>query len=141
MYSLRRRLSLLSLALPVAAITICCSNTIATAASSPTAGASASKGRAADSLSGTWSGKYSGAYHGTFTLHWTQSGSRLIGTIKLSNPSSTPRVTGTVRGRTIRFGTVGSAAITYSGSVSGKSMSGRYQTPGGGGSWSAHKTS
>ena len=124
--SLRRRLPLLSLALPVAAaIAICCSNSIATA--------SASNVRAADSLSGTWSGKYSGAYHGTFTLHWTESGSRLSGTIKLSNPSSKPRVTGTVRGRTIRFGTV-SGGITYSGSVSGKSMSGSYQTPGGGGS-------
>jgi hypothetical protein len=137
-YSLRRRLPLLSLALPIAAITICCSNAIA--ANSPTASASASKVRAADSLSGTWAGKYSGAYHGTFTLHWTQSGSRLSGTIKLSNPSSAPRVTGTVRGRTIRFGTV-SGGITYTGSVSGKSMSGSYKTPGGGGSWSAHKTS
>jgi hypothetical protein len=142
MYSLRRRLPRVSLALPVfAAITICCGNSIATAASSPTASASASKVRSADSLSGTWSGKYGGAYHGTFTLHWTQAGSRLSGTIKLSsNPSST-RVTGTVHGGTIHLGTVGSAAITYSGSVSGKSMSGSYHTPGGGGSWSAHKTS
>jgi len=133
--SLRRRLPLLSLALPVAAaIAICCSNSIATA--------SASKVRAAaGSLSGTWSGKYGGAYHGTFILHWTQSGSRLSGTIKLSNPSSKPSIKGTVHGSTIRFGTVGGAAITYSGSVSGKSMSGSYQTPGGGGSWSAHKTS
>jgi hypothetical protein len=141
MYSLRRRLPLLSLALPVfAAITICCSNAIATAASSPTA--SVSNVRAVvGSLSGTWSGKYGGAYHGTFILHWTQSGSRLSGTIKLSNPRSKPSVTGTVRGRTIRFGTV-SGGITYSGSVSGgTSMSGSYQTPGGGGSWSAHKTS
>ena len=141
MYSLRRRLPLLSLALAVsAALTICCGNSIAAAASSPTA--SASNVRAAvGPLSGTWSGRYSGAYHGTFTLHWTQSGSQLSGTIKLSNPSSRPSITGTVRGSTIRFGTVGSAAITYSGSVSGKSMSGRYRTPGGGGSWSAHKTS
>jgi hypothetical protein len=133
--SLRRRLPLLSLALPVAAaITICCGTSIATA--------SASKGRAAaGSLSGTWSGKYGGAYHGTFILRWTQAGSRLSGTIKLSNPSSRPSIRGTVHGSTIRFGTVGGAAITYSGSVSGKSMSGSYQTPGGGGSWSAHKTS
>ena len=144
MYSLRRRLPLLSLALPVsAAITICCSSAIATAASSPTASASASKVRAAGGpLSGTWSGKYSGAYHGTFTLQWKQSGSLLSGTIKLStNPNSKPSIKGTVHGSTIRFGTVGSAAITYSGSVSGKSMSGSYHTPGGGGSWSAHKTS
>jgi hypothetical protein len=65
----------------------------------------------------------------------------LSGTITLSNPYSKPNIKGAVHGSTIRFGTVGSAAITYSGSVSGKSMSGRYQTPGGGGPWSAHKTS
>jgi hypothetical protein len=41
----------------------------------------------------------------------------------------------------ITFGTLGSSAIVYSGSVSGKSMSGSYQTPGGSGSWSAHKIS
>jgi hypothetical protein len=96
---------------------------------------------AGGSLSGTWSGKYSGAYHGTFTLQWTQSGSKLSGTIKLSTERSKLNLNGTVRGSTIRFGTVGSAAITYSGSVSGKSMSGNYHTPGGGGPWSAHKTS
>ena len=91
------------------------------------------------SLTGTWSGTYKGAYHGTFTLHWTQSNSRLIGTIKLSSVGRT-NITGTVRGSTIRFGTVGNArAITYSGSVSGTSMSGTYKTGGAGGSWSAHK--
>jgi opacity protein-like surface antigen len=143
MYSLRRRLPLLSLALPLtAALAICCGNAIAAAASASTANASASNLQAArDPLSGTWSGTYSGAYHGTFTLHWKQSGSRLSGTIKLSNPSSKPNISGAVHGTAIRFGTVGSAAITYSGSVSGKSMSGSYKTPGGGGSWSAHKTS
>ena len=98
-------------------------------------------GAASGSLSGTWSGKYGGTYHGTFTLRWTQSGSKLSGTIKLSTQSSRLGLNGTVRGTTIRFGTVGSAAITYSGSVSGKSMSGTYHAPGGGGSWSAHKTS
>lgn len=138
MCSLRRRLRLLSLALPAsAAIAVCCSSSIATAASASAAQAHASR----NPLSGTWSGRYSGAYHGSFTLHWTESGSKLTGTIKLSNPKSQPNVTGTVHRTTIRFGTVGSAAITYSGSVSGKSMSGTYQTPGGGGSWSAHKTS
>lgn len=115
---------------------------MATAASSPTS-ASASNVRAAGGpLSGTWAGTYSGTYHGTFTLHWKESGSRLSGTIKLStSPGTKPSVTGSVHGRTIRFGTVGSAAITYSGSVSGKSMSGSYHTPAGGGSWKAHKTS
>jgi hypothetical protein len=103
--------------------------------------AAATNGRlAGGSLTGTWSGTYRGAYHGTFTLHWTQVNSRLTGTIKLSSVGRT-NITGSVRGSTIRFGTVGSAnAITYSGSVSGKSMSGTYKTGGVGGSWSAHKT-
>jgi hypothetical protein len=48
-----------------------------------------------------------------------------------------------VQGDTIRFGTVGSQAITYSGSVSGSSMSGTYQvgSGAGSGSWSAAKAS
>ena len=74
--------------------------------------------RATGSLTGTWSGTYNGAYRGTFILHWTESKSQLTGTIKLSNVGRTS-ITGSVRGTTIRFGTVGNArAITYSGSVS-----------------------
>ena len=105
-----------------------------------TAGAATNSRLSRGSLTGTWSGTYRGAFRGTFTLHWTQSKSRLTGTIKLSSVGRT-NITGSVRGSTIRFGTVGSAsAITYSGSVSGKSMSGTYKTGGVGGSWSAHKT-
>ena len=92
------------------------------------------------SLAGTWSGKYSGAFSGTFTLHWKESGSKLSGSIKLSRPRGTYPITGTVHGNAIKFGAVGAGA-TYTGSVSGKSMSGRYKTPRGGGPWSAHKTS
>jgi hypothetical protein len=104
-----------------------------------TTGAAATGPLARGSLTGTWSGTYGGAYHGTFTLHWTQSKSRLTGTITLSGVGRT-NITGSVRGGTIRFGTVGNAnAITYSGSVSGTSMSGTYKTGGAGGSWSAHK--
>jgi hypothetical protein len=138
-----KRLALVSLALAVSlAVTICCGASTATAASARAAGAPAANERAARGLSGTWSGTYGGAYHGTFTLHWTQTGSRLNGTIKLSTgPNSKLGIKGTVKRGAIRFGTVGSMAITYSGSVSGESMSGSYQTPGGGGSWSAHKTS
>ena len=94
---------------------------------------------ASTSLSGGWSGKYGGAYHGTFTLHWTQSGSKLNGTIRLSTSRGLLGLKGTVRGSSIKFGTVGGPGITYSGSASGRSMSGHYQTPGGGGSWSAHR--
>jgi hypothetical protein len=90
-------------------------------------------------LSGTWSGRYSGAFQGTFILTWQQSGSNLSGTIKLSSPAESLRITGNVNGSSIRFGAVG--AVTYSGSVSGNTMSGTYRSRIGGGSWSATKTS
>lgn len=89
-------------------------------------------------LAGTWSGKYSGAFSGSFTLHWKLSGSILSGSITLSNPSGTYGIKGKVRGSAISFGAVGVGA-TYTGSVSGKSMSGRYNSPQGGGRWSARK--
>jgi len=97
-------------------------------------------------LSGKWRGQYSGAYQGHFVLRWHQSGSRLSGTITLSAPSrGTVPIHGTVQGSTIKFGTVGSEAITYSGSASGNSMSGTWQIKGssgaaGGGPWSASKS-
>jgi hypothetical protein len=94
---------------------------------------------AASSLSGNWSGKYSGAYHGTFSLHWTQTGSQLHGTINLPSAGGSVDIKGSVRGNVITFGTVGGPGIKYSGSASGRSMSGHYQTPNGGGPWSAHR--
>ena len=90
-------------------------------------------------LSGQWKGRYGGAYNGTFVLHWQQSGSSLGGKITISSPLSTLDVNGTLHGSAITFGTVGSLAITYTGTVAGSSMSGSYRTPGGGGSWSASK--
>jgi hypothetical protein len=92
-------------------------------------------------LSGSWSGKYSGAYVGDFTLNWQQSGSKLSGNITLTTPPQTLPLNGTVTDNKISFGTVGSEAITYSGTVSGNSMSGSYQIGGNpGGSWSATKS-
>jgi hypothetical protein len=92
-----------------------------------------------EGLSGRWSGRYGGVFNGTFTLNWTQSGSTLRGKIKLSSPRSTVGISGSVSGDTIRFGAVG--FVTYTGSVHGNSMSGTYNTPRGGGSWSATKIS
>jgi hypothetical protein len=89
-------------------------------------------------LAGTWSGKYGGAFSGTFQIHWK--GSKLIGSIALSNPRGTYNSTGSVHGGGIKFGAV-SAGAAYTGSVSDKSMSGAYRSPQGGGPWSAHKTS
>ena len=98
------------------------------------------------SLSGSWSGHYSGAFSGTFLLNWQQSGSTLSGTIDL-NPGGTVDIQGTVRGDSIRFGTLGDSVagmgITYTGSVSGSSMSGSYQIQATNrtmnGSWTASK--
>ena len=89
-------------------------------------------------LSGKGKGTYSGTYTGTFVLDWTQSGSKLRGTIDLSTAGTVP-VNGTVDGSSIKFGTVGGSAVHYTGSVSGDSMSGSYTTAGGNGSWAAHR--
>ena len=73
---------------------------------------------------------------------WRQSGTNVKGTIKISAPASSFVIRGTVVNGTIRFGTVGSLAITYSGTVSGSSMSGSYQIGGStGGPWSASRAS
>jgi hypothetical protein len=126
------------LATPVLSVTallaVFCIGTTATAV------ASSSRAARGASLAGTWSGHYSGAVSGTFKLHWTQSNSKLSGTIKLSRPSGTYGISGSVRGKAIKFGAVGVGA-TYTGKVSGKSMSGTWKSPSGGGTWSARKTS
>jgi hypothetical protein len=132
-YSLRRRTPLVTPALWVATLlAVCCSGTAI-------AGVSSSRPHGT-SLAGTWSGRYGGAYSGTFKLHWTQSGSRLSGSIALSNPRGKYTISGSVHGKAIAFGAVGAGA-TYTGSVSGKSMSGSYRSGRGRGTWSAHKTS
>lgn len=114
--------------------------TSASTAQAPTTTAPVTKVAAAG-LSGTWSGQYSGAFSGTFKLTWQQTGSKLHGSITLSTPASRETLNGTVTGGAIKFGTVGSTAITYSGTVSGSSMSGSYQVQGmGSGSWSATKS-
>jgi hypothetical protein len=116
--------------------------TSATTAPAPATTAPATTAAATGGLSGTWTGQYSGAYSGTFTLNWQQSGSSLSGTINLSTAGTTG-VHGTVSGGSIQFGTVGNQNITYTGSVSGGSMSGNYQIhqPAGtsNGTWSASK--
>jgi hypothetical protein len=108
-------------------VAVCC--TAAALAATPTR----------STLAGTWSGSYSGAFAGTFRFTWTQTGTKLVGTIHLSNPAGKYGLTGSVgRKGAIQFGVVGAGA-TYTGTVSGTSMSGSYKSPQGGGSWSAHK--
>jgi hypothetical protein len=115
-------------ALCIAAVfAVCC--TAAATAATPTR----------TTLPGTWVGSYSGAFSGTFRLTWVQKGLTLSGSIHLSNPPGKYPISGKVgRKGGIQFGVVGAGA-TYTGSVSGKSMSGSYKSPQGGGSWSAHK--
>jgi hypothetical protein len=136
-----RAMSLMTSVLSVAAVMAIASGTSSFIATAGAKTPPKKKHTTANTLSGTWSGVYGGAFHGTFILRWTQSKSSLNGTIKLSNPSSTLTVHGSLHGSAISFGTVGGPGITYTGSVSqNKSMSGSYQTPNGGGSWSAKKT-
>lgn len=135
----RRRLPLAAPVLWVAAVlAVCCSGTAIAAVDS--SHHSAKRKPHSTPLAGVWSGKYSGAFSGTFRLHWKQSGARLSGSIALSNPGGTYGISGSVHGRAITFGAVAVGA-TYTGSVSGKSMSGTYKSPQGGGTWSARKTS
>jgi hypothetical protein len=107
-------------------------------ASSASSRAASAKSRA--SVAGKWSGRYSGAFSGTFKLTWKQTRTSLHGSIYLSHPRGTYGINGSVHGKAITFGAVGAGA-TYTGKVSGKSMSGTYKSPAGGGKWSAHKTS
>jgi hypothetical protein len=147
-------IALLVVALSVATLAAACSSsnsgTTNSGSGSPSAvttspPASPTGGTGESALAGSWSGSYSGAFSGTFKLTWTQNGSKLNGTIHL-NPGGTEPINGTVTGSNIQFGTVGgSQVITYTGTVSGDSMSGTYKvkTANGSanGSWNAHKTS
>jgi hypothetical protein len=70
-----------------------------------------------------------------------QSGSSLTGSISIKG-SPGAAVTGTVAGSSIRFGTVGQGAVTYTGTISGNTMSGNYQAQtSGSGTWMATKSS
>jgi len=109
-----------------------------TAASTPASTTTAPA--TAGDLTGTWNGTYNGSYSGTFTVKWTQNGSNVDGTIALPSVGTTEQLNGTVSGDKITFGTVGSFAVTYSGTFSGSSMSGSYNVTGSpAGNWSATK--
>jgi hypothetical protein len=122
-----RALSLLSV---LALLAVCWSSASGATAPKPT--------RTKVTLAGFWTGTYSGPYNGTFLIHWKQVRSKLTGTIKLSSPSGTYGITGKVQNGAISFGAV-DAGATYTGTWKGKSMSGKYHTAAGDGSWSAHK--
>lgn len=148
-----KRTILIGMAIPLVSLMAACSASSTTGTptpssipvrstptSAPTSTPAAPTTAAAGGLSGTWTGSYSGFFNGTFTLTWAQSGSTLSGQIALSSPNETLGITGNEAGTTLTFGAVG--VVTYTGSVSGSTMSGTYKVPNGsGGSWNASKTS
>jgi hypothetical protein len=101
-------------------------------------GAALAAGSSKLDLTGTWSGTTGGAVRGTFLLQWRQSGSTLHGIIAVSNRQGTYKVSGSVHRKTIRFRAVGTG-VTYTGSATVAKMSGRYTSPHGSGTWSAHR--
>jgi hypothetical protein len=109
-------------------------------ASTATPTAAPTQAPATVDLSGTWKGTYSGPFNGSFTLTWTQTTGALDGTIMLTSPPDNLNISGTVTGSSISFGAVG--VVTYTGMVSGSSMSGSYTDVANGqtGSWSANKS-
>jgi hypothetical protein len=111
----------------------CCSTALAAASAS-------NSHTATTGLAGKWKGHYSGAYSGHFTIRWRKTGSRLHGSITLSNPQGKYDISGSVRDGKIKFGAV-SVGAKYKGKVRGTTMSGTWTSPEGGGSWSATKSS
>ncbi len=137
MMGFRRRTRLTARAVWIAGlIAVCCSGTAVAAVSS-----SRSHAVIESKLAGKWKGHYNGAVSGHFTIHWKQTGTKLSGTITLSNPKGKYGITGSVRHhKKVKFGAV-SVGATYKGTWKGSKMSGTWNSPSGGGSWSAHKVS
>ncbi len=135
--SLRRRFGLLAVTLSVAAVFAF--GGVATATTNHHSHKPVKK---ILELAGTWGGNYKGrTYSGSFTLNWTQLGTRLTGPLKLSNPAGKYNCTGTINGSGVQFGAVSVGAV-YTGTVSsnGKSMSGTWKSPVDSGTWSATKS-
>ena len=138
--SLRRRFAMMALPLSVAAV-VAFGAAISDVAAAKTNHHS-HKPRKILELGGKWTGSYHGGrFSGSFTLNWTQSGTKLSGSLKLSDPIGTYGCTGAITGSSIQFGAV-SVGANYTGSVSsnGKSMSGTWKSPVDSGSWSATKS-
>jgi hypothetical protein len=98
------------------------------AVSSSESGSSGIVGR----WNGTWTTTSGPAGSGDFHIDFTQSGNNLTGAIVIAGTPciTTGTITGTLSGNTIAFGAVqGSQTISYSGTVSGNSMSGDYHAP------------
>jgi hypothetical protein len=75
-------------------------------------------------LSGAWLGLCTGPFNGFCSVTWTQTANSLDGTFMLSSPPDTLHISGNLTGSTISFGAVG--VVTFTGSLSGSTMSGSY---------------
>jgi hypothetical protein len=104
-----------------------------------------SDGGSATSIDGKWNGTWtanSNAGSGTFSVTFSQSGSSLNGTLSISvSCLDGAKVTGTVNGSSIDFGSVqGQCQVDYTGKVNGDQMSGSYSASGvPGGTWKASR--
>jgi hypothetical protein len=103
-------------------------------------------------LTGTWSGIATSHFGDTaaFTVDLVQTGSQVTGDLHIPTAicNKEAKVSGTVNGSAITFGVVeGDTSSTFTGTVSGTSMSGTWQSPAGPvcrsdyGTWEASKTS
>jgi hypothetical protein len=91
-------------------------------------------------LSGTWTGLCTGPFTDGCWITWMQTGDDAYdGTFTLS-PHDTIHISGNLNGSTIRFGDVG--VMTFSGTLSGSTMSGSYTDIANGttGSWTVTLT-
>jgi hypothetical protein len=109
---------------------------------------SATTAPATSGLTGAWPGEWQNttpdSSRGTFRIQWTQSGSSLSGTIAITGtPCLTGgSISGSLNGGNLNFGVVtGQAQVSYTGTVSGTTMSGTYTTSCGNaqGTWKATK--
>jgi hypothetical protein len=102
-------------------------------------------GSNAVALDGKWNGTWtanSNAGSGTFSVTFNQNGSSLNGTLSISvSCLDGAKVTGTVNGSSIDFGSVqGQCQVDYKGKVNGDQMSGTYSASGvPAGTWKASK--
>ncbi len=112
---------------------------------SPVSSGSTSDGGSTSALDGKWNGTWtanSNAGSGAFAVTFKQSGSSLNGTLSISVAClDDAKVTGTVNGSSIDFGSVkGDCQVDYKGTVSGDQMSGTYSASGlPAGTWKAAK--
>ena len=146
--SLRRTVLPLALSIVVVVLSACAtgSTEVTTGASGPTQTGAAATGPTATgptaptgptgvTLAGTWTGSWESeapGVSGTFTMKIEQTGSGFTGTIAIADTPcvSNGSVIGSVDGDTINFGAVEAEnEVAFSGSISGDSMSGTYQSP------------